>query len=72
MNERRAILKPCELPGKATAEDGVVVLDGPDGVAVTMTPEAAELTAESLHAAAAQARQGPGTSPGLKNDGELH
>jgi len=57
MNERRAILKPCELPGKATAEDGVVLLDGPGGVAVTMTPEAAELTADSLHAAASQARQ---------------
>lgn len=57
MNDRRAILKPCELPGKASAENGVVLLDGPDGVAVAMTPDAAELTAESLRHAAAVARQ---------------
>jgi hypothetical protein len=31
------------------------MLDGPDGVAVAMTPEAAILTAESLTAAAEQA-----------------
>ena len=41
-------------------QDGVVLLDGPGGVAVTMTPEAAELTADSLHAAASQARQSNG------------
>ena len=68
MNERPAILKASEIPGKATAEDGVVLLDGPDGVALTMTPEAAELTADSLHAAAAQARQGTLTSPGSDSD----
>jgi len=72
MNERRAILKPCEIPGKATAEDGMVVLDGPDAVAVTMTPEAAELTADSLRAAAAQARQIRVTSPGSNDGGEKH
>ena len=33
----RAVMKPCELPGTATVVDGVVILDGPDGVAVTMT-----------------------------------
>ena len=62
MNERRAILKPCQLPGKATVEEGVVLLDGPDGVAVAMTADAAAQTAESLLAAAAQARaENPGT-----------
>lgn len=35
-------------PGEVTAEAGQVMLDGPDGVAVTMTPEAAVETAERL------------------------
>lgn len=38
-------------PGIANAEDGFVVLDGPDGVAITLTPEAAKITGESLIAA---------------------
>ncbi|MBB5709249.1 hypothetical protein [Sphingomonas xinjiangensis] len=41
--------------GTATAEEGQVMLDGPDGVAVAMSPEAAVATAESLIAAAEQA-----------------
>lgn len=45
-----------EDPGVATAEEGQVMLDGPDGVAVTMTPEAATETANSLLAAAERAR----------------
>jgi hypothetical protein len=45
--------KPHEDAGHASAEDGLVILDGPNGVAVTMTPEAAALTAASLRAAAA-------------------
>ncbi len=51
------------LAGTAAAEQGVVMLDGPDGVAVTMTPEAAEQTADSLRRAADEARAqsiGPG------------
>ena len=52
MNERRAILKPCDDAGKASVEEGYVLLDGPDGVAVAMTPAAAARTAESLLAAA--------------------
>ena len=44
-----------EDAGKASAEDGVVILDGPDGVAVTMTAEAAAPTADSLYDAARQA-----------------
>jgi hypothetical protein len=43
--------------GVATAEQGTVVLDGPNGVAVTMTPDSAEATAESLFAAAREARR---------------
>ncbi|NIJ18385.1 hypothetical protein FHS95_000054 [Sphingomonas naasensis] len=42
-------------PGVATAESGVVLLDGPDGVAVAMTPEAADATGRSLIAAAEEA-----------------
>jgi hypothetical protein len=42
--------------GIASAEEGQVMLDGPDGVAVTMSPDAAAGTAESLIAAAEAAR----------------
>ncbi|MEP9360550.1 hypothetical protein [Sphingomonas sp. KR3-1] len=47
--------EPEELPGVATAEQGVVLLDGPDGVAIAMTPEAAEETGRRLVAAAQEA-----------------
>lgn len=43
--------------GKAFAEEGQVMLDGPDGVAVSMTPEAAEETALELLRAASEARK---------------
>lgn len=43
---------PQTEPGIASAEDGVVILDGPDGVAVTMTADAAQKTGTSLIAAA--------------------
>jgi hypothetical protein len=52
MTQRPAIFRPCEAPGIASVEDGVVLLDGPDGIAVSMTPEAARATAESLRKAA--------------------
>ena len=57
MVDRPPVPKPREDAGKATAENGVVILDGPDGVAVTMTADAALQTADSLHAAAEQARK---------------
>jgi len=41
--------------GIATAEEGIVMLDGPNGVAVAMTPAAARRTGEGLVAAARQA-----------------
>ncbi|MBD8547451.1 hypothetical protein IFT82_12000 [Sphingomonas sp. CFBP 8760] len=50
-----ARLEPETVAGKATAESGVVLLDGPGGVAVAMTPEAARETGHSLIAAADQA-----------------
>lgn len=43
-------------PGIASADTGVVVLDGPDGVAVTMSADAADATAASLRDAASAAR----------------
>lgn len=48
--------QPETAPGVATAEAGVVILEGPDGVAVTMTPDAATGTAHSLLSAAETAR----------------
>jgi hypothetical protein len=39
-----------------TAKNGEVILDGPDGVDVKMTPEAAEETAENLIDEAVRAR----------------
>ncbi|WP_298092661.1 hypothetical protein [uncultured Sphingomonas sp.] len=43
---------PETVAGRASAEHGVVMLDGPDGVAVAMTPAAARETGRSLIAAA--------------------
>ncbi len=50
-------LQPETQPGVATAEGGLVFLDGPDGVAATMTPEAAAGTGQSLMEAAATAER---------------
>ena len=49
-------LLPQAVSGIAVAEAGVVLLDGPDGVAVALTPDAAEETGRRLIAAAEQAR----------------
>ena len=40
---------------EVTAEDGEVILDGPDAVDVRITPEAAERTADRLIEGAAKA-----------------
>ncbi|RZL87782.1 MAG: hypothetical protein EOP76_18515 [Variovorax sp.] len=60
-------LKPREDAGTAVAEGGVVILNGPDGVAVTMTAAAAMQTADSLYSAAkaVQESQSGGDSPDL-------
>ncbi len=53
-----------ERSGTATAVEGVVILDGPDGVAVTMTAEAAEATGRALIDAAQKAYgQSAGSKP---------
>lgn len=41
---------------EVTAHEGQVILDGPDGVDVKVTPEAAEQTATNLEQAAVEAR----------------
>lgn len=48
---------PFSEGGSAVAEDGIVLLDGPDGIAISLTPEAAEQTGSSLLAAARMARE---------------
>lgn len=47
--------KVYDEPTRVDAEDGKVVLDGPDGVAVLMTPDAALETSDRLLLGAAQA-----------------
>ena len=55
MNERETGRPLLTEAGVASVEDGHVLLDGPDGVAITLSPEAALATADSLRAAAEQA-----------------
>ena len=40
--------KIYEQPSSVTAKDGKVLVDGPDGVDVGLTPEAAEETSQRL------------------------
>ncbi len=47
--------KIYDEPTTVTAEEGKVILDGPDGVAVTVTPEAAAETSDRLLHGAAEA-----------------
>jgi len=49
------MMMPETKPGIATAEHGQVTLDGPNGVAIAMTPEAARETGRRLIAAADEA-----------------
>lgn len=61
MEQRAEHIEPETVAGVASAEQGVVFLDGPDGVAIAMTPDAASDTGRSLLAAAEAARaQKPG------------
>jgi hypothetical protein len=56
MADHDRALRAESEPGTATAEQGLVVLDGPGGVALTMTADAAIRTGESLIAAGLEAR----------------
>jgi len=57
-----AVPQPQTQPGIAVAEEGLVILDGPAGIAVTMTPDAATRTGQSLLDAAASARRQIGSA----------
>jgi hypothetical protein len=48
-------------PSDVNAEQGQVLVEGPDGVAVTLTPDAAEETGRRLINAASQARRQEGS-----------
>jgi hypothetical protein len=50
-------LKAHIQPSHVAAECGSVIIDGPDGVAFTMSPDAAEETAKRLVAAVGEARR---------------
>jgi hypothetical protein len=47
--------KPHETPSDVTAEEGEVQVDGPNGVAISLTPEAARETADRLLRGASEA-----------------
>lgn len=63
--------EPFAEPGVASAEDGHVILDGPDGIAITLTAEAAVAMGEGLIAAGRQARASLAAqdSPGEESPG---
>jgi len=63
MGHEQSAAGPFTEGGTAVAEDGVVLLDGPDGIAVAMSPDAAEQTGISLIAAAHTARTDRLTPP---------
>ena len=44
-------------PSDVVAEQGEIIVEGPDGVAVTLTPDAAEETARRLMEAVSEARR---------------
>jgi hypothetical protein len=48
--------KIYDTPSKVSAEEGEVMIDGPDGVAISMTPDAAAETSDRLLDQAAVAR----------------
>ena len=50
---------PRTEPGTANAEAGVVVLDGPDGLATSLTPNAARKSAQHIKQAAEIADRDP-------------
>ena len=47
--------KVYDQPSKIAADQGIVIVDGPDGVAVSFTPRAAEETSDRLLRGAVEA-----------------
>ncbi len=59
MSDRERHRAPSDRPVLATAENGFVLLDGPQGAVAALTAEAAAATSENLRRAVSQAvRQG--------------
>lgn len=52
-----ATIRSHSQPSEVNAEQGEVIVEGPDGVAVTLTPDAAEETGRRMLKAASEARQ---------------
>ena len=55
-----ASVRSYSEPSDVDVEQGQVIVEGPDGVAVTFTPDAAEETGHRMIDAATQARANPG------------
>ena len=56
-------------PSEVTAEEGIVMVDGPDGVAVSLTPDATERTSRRLAEGSKTARgQRSGGNEGKRPD----
>ncbi len=51
--------EPYDEPIHAAAEHGEVVLEGPDGLATSLTPRAARQSAKDIHKAADVAERDP-------------
>ena len=49
-------LQPTNLPLDVAAEEGEVLIEGPEGIALSMTPEAAEESSNRLYERTAEAR----------------
>jgi hypothetical protein len=57
MPAKSDVPQPVDEPGIAHAEDGLVILDGPGGIALTLTPGAAGETGRNLIGASKIAEQ---------------
>jgi len=64
-----ASVKSYSDPSDIHIEEGQVIVEGPDGVAVTLTPDAAEETGRRMIDAAMEARARPG--PADAGEGEI-
>jgi hypothetical protein len=60
--------KAYDKPSTVTPVDGEVTVDGPDGVGLSMTPDAAHQTGERLRDAAAEARGQPLRENAVEDD----
>lgn len=65
--------KVHKTPSEISAEDGEVIVEGPNGHAYSFTPEAAEETSHRMLAGAAEAKgQEAGRRIGLAEEADAH